>query len=802
MPESKETKNVSAATQNAGDKNAKSDNPSTGAGGGKTDLRKNEEAKAVKNVPMRKTPSMLRDDPDPSGSGGDAPVPSLSDVFYEQVDSVFGGDNPNQMLTLSLLGTMLDPALYQYDLDNGVEKPAHVKANESNLVNKMFDAAKMTGGDNGRTLTAQYLSALNMLTPKINERLFDAKTKLRKVMMTPYPYDFGDGKTVTLTLEQVFYRLYSDYVDAKEAWAQEQMDKKQSLLDDFPGDSAEMNTKREDAFLDWYGIVAEARQLVVEEKLGKVLSVFSPGDMDCINGILESGVGREIIEAKNGLTNVEELSPNGGSVYPVELYPQNWVNLLDTTFTPSDLLSSPAALSQKLQTLEGQRGKIQATLNKFLALVPDSKAVDDLKHAYDDSEKAFSTALTTYQTSNINTTIDVLKTLVDIMEKNGATPDETSVKDKLTNISPSILTRILGVGDLSGVIDQIASCTADCLKYQNDLVSKAEEASKSAMEYFEAQNMKQYTDMIQPLQQQLDEINDQIKDLKEKIALATVAATPEKDAEGNEIVAGVEPNKTTDGFTQVVINAKMSQVMQKSESESSASNSSCGVSFFFGGYSSNRSHQESFSKTASEQSDMEINIGMSLAKVSIEREWFSPGVFALSADMYNTSSVHFAPPGDYTEFSTERLNEMNKCIFPCYPVAFIIAKDVTIQFYYSSGVSDSFAKSVEDHSSSGGGFFIFGGSRSSSSKSNESNSRATSTSNSVTVRFTTPQIIGYYLEATAADKSAKISDDAKGDYISIFKFVDNFQKMLEDYNKTYYGKDPQVSMMDHAHYAG
>ena len=780
MPESKKTKNESTATPK---ETTKPELDSTTLGdlppSPKTDSRPVKGADEEKN----------------------APPSSLADVFYDEVNAAFGGDNPNQMLTLSLLGTMLDPALYKYDLDNGAEKPAHVKANESNLVNKMFDAAKMTGGDNGRTLTAQYTSALNMLTPKINEKLFEAKTKLRKVMMTPYPYDFGDGKTVVLTLEQVFYRLYSEYVNAKEAWAKEQFDKKQRLLEDFPGNSAEMNAKRNDAFLDWYGTVAEARQLVVEEKLGKVLSVFSPGDMDCINGILESGVGREIIEARNTLSNVEELSPSGRPVYPVELYPQNWVNLLDTTFSPSDLLSSPAALSQKLQTLEGQRGKVQATLNKFLSLVPDDSEVNALTNAYTASENAFEEALTEYQKLAVNATADVVKTLVDILQKNGAEENKDSVKEKLTTVSPSVLNRLLGTNDLSGAIDKIAECTTTCLKCQNDLVSKATTATKSAMDYFKDHNMTQYKDMIQPLQQQLEEINQQISDVKDQIALSTVVTTPEIDKKGKEIVAGVEPNKATDGFTQVVINAKMSQVMQKSESESSASSSSCGVSFFFGGYSSNQSHQEAFSKAASEQSNMDINIGMSLAKVSIEREWFSPGVFALSADMYNTSSVHFSPPDDYTEFSPERLNEMNKCIFPCYPVAFIIAKDVTIQFYYSSGVSDSFAKSVEDHSSSGGGFFIFGGSRSSSSKSNESNSSATSTSSSVTVRFTSPQIIGYYLEATAADKSGKISDAATGEYISIFEFVDTFQKMLEDYNKTYYGKDSQVSVMDLTHFS-
>ncbi|UZM97487.1 hypothetical protein OL548_20255 [Lysinibacillus sp. MHQ-1] len=76
-------------------------------------------------------------------------------------------------------------------------------------------------------------------------------------------------------------------------------------------------------------------------------------------------------------------------------------------------------------------------------------------------------------------------------------------------------------------------------------------------------------------------------------------------------------------------------------------------------------------------------------------------------------------------------------------------------------------------------FFIFGGSRSTSSSSKQSNSSVQSSANSVTVRFTNPQILGYYLEATAADKSVNINNtetSSNTDFISILEFVTKFQK--------------------------
>ena len=75
-------------------------------------------------------------------------------------------------------GTLIDAADYQYDISG--EKPAHVKANESKLVNKLFDACFIAAADNGRQLQNQYRTALSMLSPKLNRDLFEMKVRLRK----------------------------------------------------------------------------------------------------------------------------------------------------------------------------------------------------------------------------------------------------------------------------------------------------------------------------------------------------------------------------------------------------------------------------------------------------------------------------------------------------------------------------------------------------------------------------------------------------------------------------------------------
>lgn len=145
-------------------------------------------------------------------------------------------------------------------------------------------------------------------------------------------------------------------------------------------------------------------------------------------------------------------------------------------------------------------------------------------------------------------------------------------------------------------------------------------------------------------------------------------------------IADVMPNKESEGFTQVLIQSKMSSVSHQSSKKSEASSSSWGVSFLLGGYSSNKSHQQSVESSMDADSKIEIQIGMNIAKIQIEREWFDPGVFLLTNNMYNFSSNKIAPESDIS-FSSDKIDdvmkhfkEMNACIFPGVPGLFCDCK--------------------------------------------------------------------------------------------------------------------------------
>ena len=124
---------------------------------------------------------------------------------------------------------------------------------------------------------------------------------------------------------------------------------------------------------------------------------------------------------------------------------------------------------------------------------------------------------------------------------------------------------------------------------------------------------------------------------------------------------------------------------------------------------------------------------MDIAKVGIEREWFDTVVFDLTKDI-----------------------EAGDSVFPCYPAAMVIARDISIELISKTSISSEFTEAIENYAASSGAY-------------------AVSADNTVTLKFVTPQIIGYYLDDT--------SGYSQTDYVSIFKFVEDYKKMLKAMNK-------------------
>lgn len=314
---------------------------------------------------------------------------------------------------------------------------------------------------------------------------------------------------------------------------------------------------------------------------------------------------------------------------------------------------------------------------------------------------------------------------------------------------------------------------------QQKYINSSQKLADTLAEAEELKAMDFLRNQLSPIQEQLTKVNAEIDELKLKIKLSNAADASEK---GDEIMK-VTPPTVPAGFTQILIEASSSSMNKNTTKKSSASNRSNGISLWFAGFSEKKEVSNSFFEDLSQEQDSTIRIGMNVAKVGIEREWFNPGLFALTKDMFNVSTVRISPDISYDSITDGRLEEMGKgYILPCYPVSMIIARDISIQFTSSSQKFSSFAKASEEHASHGGGFLIFTGAKSSTTMSSSSGATANSTENSITIRFSTPQIIGYYIETTLPDKSTVIDDisfrEASAGFVTVSQFVNDYKELL------------------------
>lgn len=348
--------------------------------------------------------------------------------------------------------------------------------------------------------------------------------------------------------------------------------------------------------------------------------------------------------------------------------------------------------------------------------------------------------------------------------------------------------------DISKLISDVLSAAGDAANAQQAYIQASQQLADASASEIEAKNLANLKSILSPLQEQLAELDVKIQNIQTQIQLSAItrpaADNTGKVTDTDTTENAVAPSSVPEGYTQIVITAEASSMNQSSSSSTSSSVSTSGASFWFCGYSSEHSASSSAFQNFTDKQDTSVQIGMNIAKVGIEREWFNPGVFALTKDMFNVSTLKIAPnpANPYTSITDDRLKEMvsSGSIFPCYPVAMVIARDITIKLVSQSSISSEFSESIESHASSGGGFLFFTGSKSSSSSSSSSGVHATSTDNTVTLKFDTPQIIGYYLEATPADKSSYLDDTAgseKAGYVTISQFVEDYKKMLEAMSK-------------------
>ena len=683
--------------------------------------------------------------------------------FYDEVNNVIGGDNPNQKLTLLLPGIALTKEDFEYDYKNHAEKGPTVEANESRLANKLYDPYHINGADNGRMLPHQYKSALDALTPKLNPEIARSKNTLRDLLLTKYPYKFNSGSDKEInTFQEVFFRLYNDYIEKLEEWTNRQEQERKRIESDYnyktrmdaAADDEErkkINIEVNNAYLTWYENNANSAFTAINQKMSTLLSVFSENDMKIIEGILDSGSGAELQEARATMRNLRKLTPDGGYIYPVKFNPTNWFEMLDTSFKPMiDLIDSPAVIYEKIYNLMKRKMSLLSKINAFSNLIPTDaavkKAADDLSKAEAEYETAFSEmeAAGPESLKNFMNKLCCMVCAICLLPNN---PGSESAIESVVKPYATSESGLIGTMQAQGkkVTDKVSALNSAISKYTSAL-SKNAEISRNTQ-------LAQARDLLQA---ELDEIEFEIKELGAKAELA----------QGMNYSEDVSAQAVPEGFSSFYIAHGQSSNYERSEETTTVTTKTTGKGFWIIKKKKRKTETESTFSKLCEENSTEIEIGMNIAKVGIEREWFNPGVFSLTDDMYHLTSKSVS--GQFTD------NGYNPddYILPCFPVAMLLARDVTIKLNVSDSSFYTDIHEAVSEASTSKSFIFYNAGNGSKTTSKESETSDKRECMSIIIKIPTPQIIGYYLENTPEDKSLKYDESTD---------IDNIRKYVAEY---------------------
>jgi len=220
------------------------------------------------------------------------------------------------------------------------------------------------------------------------------------------------------------------------------------------------------------------------------------------------------------------------------------------------------------------------------------------------------------------------------------------------------------------------------------------------------------------------------------------------------------PAATSDRWLSLQFSSTVDEVTSDQNHSASSSQTSWSVDLFFGSASGSSSTSTASSSADYFAKDTTIQIGMKATKVEIERGWFDPGVFKLSRDMSRISSVPVSE-GPIPDLDiTEAVKAANAAILPSFPVAFVVVKDVTLQFQCDESQMDNAQSVFDSRSAVGGGFLCFSASSSSAAHSDASSLHTKSTDTVVRISMPGPQILGWFHEFTPEDQSGILGEPA------------------------------------------
>jgi hypothetical protein len=695
---------------------------------------------------------------------------AIIDKIYEQINEVIGGNDENQIFTMMLPGTLLNPA------DFSVGSKTDIELRSSRLANALLDVCEVAAGHNGRSLPDQFRSALANLLPQLNPKVEKMRRTLRDRLKQPIEVTPPNSTTKSsMAILDWFYLLVAEYNKAVAAWADAQTAQRQALLKTYPnaGDAV----TREDAFNMWFRDNYAAADSRIAEAQSRVMTVFSADEKGLIDTLLGGG-HNEIAQALRTLDEARSTYPHG-EAYPVLFSPSDWPSLLTSDFGYVDLLKSPEAIALRINNAQNVIDQAMANLNALSVDIPTNLQDDlakltaaqqdyqssqnDLLNTYtDNAATAAKIYLSKHNTDPAGSTADpsAPKTPDQIKKEQVRADDINSLTADLEKGNPTDPKAATKKGSALSPddVNKLADGQKTLIQKQSNVQTTGLAMAGAAIKYIgdEAKyaNLKPYYD-------RLAKATKDIARLQKELQLSARTSP--------NTLKQIFPNTASERFSQVQIDFKSQDLLDSSKLTTSFEQTDWKVDLFFGSASGTKSEAHSKFTHDVVSSSEDISIGFLVAKVEIDRPWFEPGIFARTGAMRSIDNSRISA-GPLKSADFKSADEM---VLPAFPTAFVIAKDITIQLTLQASQTNQVREVLDKHESQSGGLLCFSVSHVSAQNEDSKSFSSHVQSSSVIIRIASPQIIGWYQEFVPPDTSKPIgdSDDDFAAFLTAYKSV-------------------------------
>ena len=362
---------------------------------------------------------------------------SMTAMMYYQLNKLFGGGS--QLFTMEYPGRSINQLDYAYKIENyndsAIGKPYIVAENEFKLSDDMMDLAPIVQGPNGKKVSTTYDTAINNLTPKIDDikdYIID-KMELRIFLMEPITDVIGD-KEYTCSRMEFCQKLYLYYIENKAEWDKEKYENNKQYTKD---------NKIED-YAQWLATTAWTKDKELEQLFNDAIVRGFYHEIMTILGFLDiSSPAERLADAKmNKRASIRRTVDASGTALPVTFQPTDWFRSLTPNFAPQDLTMDMDALKADYKSKINLLNSLKAELRVLVTKNVSNETIADLQKNISELKKDMLEDEKTYYKGLTDTQRNMVKLAFEIASKGDIvgfiSQDKTAAIDKLKNLKSNL----------------------------------------------------------------------------------------------------------------------------------------------------------------------------------------------------------------------------------------------------------------------------------------------------------------------------------------------------------------------------